>query len=379
MQKNILPIATMLPLGKVAMALILMMTTCTTVKAQIKVVDEDGDTPVSYASVFDDATGKVLGLTTSDGSIPVKLSAATTISIQHLNYQPVTIKVGDVKNDSIHLQSRSYQVNEVEINNQNHDYLRMKYYIRQYSIINSMVAEVDESICYAYYDYKDHSKKPKRQVLSRKVMRDENALKGQKMMLQTYATNNDPLMFMDLNVENLNKALGQLREMKKAGIKQIFMKNDVKLGNRILRYDSINHHLEVMIDSGMIEKPVNIPLFGISMTNLSSLANLKTSSNHQIRLSGLENMLLSYRVVHNKTQGFVDLYAEIYPIGADYADKKDLQESKAQAKDNKKDSKEKRKSGEGTTFERPSNANIPPFSKYVETAMKNMTEPKDLL
>lgn len=361
---------------------ILMLMACTHAYAQaqvhIKVVDEDGDMPVSYASVFDDATGKVLGLTTSDGSIPVKLSPAATISIQHLNYQPVTIKVADVKNDSIHLQSRSYQVNEVAINNQAHDYLRMKYYVRQYSIINSQVAEVDESICYGYFDYKDHSKKPQRQILSRKVMRDENALKGQKMMLQIFATNNDPLLFMDLNVEKLNKAVGQLRKAKLAEYKQNFIKNDVKMGNTILRFDSINHHLEMMIDSGMVEKPVSIPLFGISMTNLSCLTNIKTNNNHQIKLSGLENMLVSYRVVHNKTQGFVDLYAEIYPIGVDYADKKDLQETKAQAKNNKKDSKEKRKSGESTTFERPSSSNIPPFNKYVEAAMKTMTEPKDL-
>lgn len=377
MKKKQLQVATKQQLAKVVLAFILIMMSCAQLHAQIKVVDEDGNMPVAYASIFDDATGKVLGKTANNGAIPIKLNPDATISIQHINYQPVTIKVGAIKNDSIHMQGKSYQVNEVAINNQDHDYLRMKYYIRQYTFLNSMVAEVDESICYAYYDYKDHSKKPIKQILSRKVMRDESAIKDQKMALQIFATNNDPLKFVSLNSENISKALAQMIEAKKTEVKQYMMKDDAKMANRILRYDSIHHHLEVLIDSGLVEKPVKVPLFGVSMTNLYCQANLKTSNN-QVKLTGLENMLVSYRIVHNKTQGFVDLYAEMYPIGADYADKKDLQETKAQAKDNKKDSKEKRKSGEITSFERPSNTNIPPFNKYVEAAMKTMTEPKDL-
>ena len=40
------------------------------VSAQVKVVDAESGNPVGYASVFDDATGKVLGITSSEGFLP---------------------------------------------------------------------------------------------------------------------------------------------------------------------------------------------------------------------------------------------------------------------------------------------------------------------
>lgn len=341
---------------------------------QIKVVEENSNAPVSYASIFDDATGKVLGLTTSDGAIPVKLSADATISIQHLNYQPVTIKVGTIKNDTIQMQGRDYPVKEVAVNPQNHDYLRMKYYVRQYSILNGMVAQVDESICYSYYDFKDHTKKPRKQILSRKVLRDENVLKGQKTALQVFATYNSPLDFLNIRVENLNEALSKKKTNE---IRHQEFKDGVKRCTRIVRKDTTTNRIEYIMDSCYVEKPFTIPLVGLSVTNLNVIAYLKLHNN-QVSLTGLENVVISHRIVHNKSQNFVDLYTEIYPLDADYADKKDLEATKSQAKENKKDSKDNRKSGAGNTFDRPTNTNIPPFSKYIEAAMKNMTEPESL-
>lgn len=360
---------------KAAIVCYLLLAFCASSHAQqIKVVEEKSNAPVSYASIFDDATGKVLGLTTSDGAIPVKLSADATISIQHLNYQPVTVKVATIKNDTILVQERNYQVNEVAVNPQKHDYLRMKYYVRQYSILNGMVAQVDESLCYSYHDFKDNTKKPKRQVLSRKVLRDENALKGQKISLQVFATYNNPLDFLNIKVENLNEAF---LKKKTNEIRQQEFKDGVKRFTKIVRKDTTSNRIEYIVDSCFVEKPFNIPLLGLSITNVNVLAYLKIHNN-QVGLTGLENIVISHRIVHNKTQSFADLYTEIYPLETDYADKKDLEATKDQAKENKKDSKENRKSGAGNTFEQPTNANIPPFSKYIEAAMKNMTEPKEL-
>lgn len=357
-------------LTKVTMTFGLLMLSCMVSHAQVKVVDEDGDTPISYASVFDDATGKVLGITNSDGSIPVTLNPEATISIQHLNYMPITVKVGNIQNDSIHMESRSYQVGEVAANSQAHDYLRAKLYVRQYSILNGKVAVVDESICYAYYDYSDHSKTPIQQILSRKILKDESALKGQKFWLQAYATESNPLNFTRLNIEGLNKGT---EEIKYKELRQRAIKDGEKVATRILRYDPKDQRLEYILDSGYVEKPRRIPLLGLSMTNIKLLVNLKTY-NKVVKLSGLENMLVSYRVVHNKTQGYVDSYTEMYVLGFDYASKEDLKETKKDAKENKKVAKAKKKAGEGTPFERPVNANIPPFNKYVETAMKTMVE-----
>ena len=49
--------------------------------AQVKVVDAESGLPVSYASVYDDTTGKMLGITTSEGVAPAKANACATISV----------------------------------------------------------------------------------------------------------------------------------------------------------------------------------------------------------------------------------------------------------------------------------------------------------
>lgn len=329
--------------------------------AQIKVVDQDDNMAVSYASIFDDATGKVLGLTSSTGEIPMKLSAETTISIQHINYQPLTIKVGDIKGDTIRLASRDYQVGEVAVSKEKHDYLRIKFYVRQYSLINGQVAAVDQTICYGYYPYDDHSKRPTCQILSQKKLRNEAALAGQKFALTAFATMSDPLLFAHFDVEPFYETL-------KDGKRYQQMKDGIKRRTIFVREDKATQHCQLVIDSALVEKPFNVPLFGVSLSHGYGSANFSTHGKTPT-LAGLENAIYSMRLTHNKTQSYVNLYCELYVLGVDYADKKDFAELKKQLK-------EQKKSGTQPSFQCPS-AEIPPFNKYVQTAMKGMTEPKD--
>lgn len=327
--------------------------------AQVKVVDAESGNPVSYASVFDDATGKVLGITNAEGQIAFDVSSYKTISLQHMNYSPITVDVKGIGDNTIILEPReAYQVNEVVVGNQKHDYVRLKFYVRQYTVLNGEVAAVDEHLEYAYFN-PDSKKLKERLLLPGNCYRNEAAFSGQKMAIQMVASGTfDPFMFLDL-AEKPFKHFDKFNDGKRH---TEYYHKDKKLYTALIRQDEKAKRTEIVIDSMFVEKPFHFTLFGVSMSDLYSTCGYDASYGKPT-LSAWKDVLLTYKFTHNKSKSSVNVCAEMYVLGVDYAEKADY-------KALKKELQEKAKNGTLEPFVRPEG--IPPFNKYVTNAIEKM-------
>lgn len=308
--------------------------------AQVRVVDAESGNPVGYASIFDDATGKVLGITSSDGFLPSGAEACKTISVQHINYEPVTMALASVQDNTIKLAIReAYQVKEVAIDKAKHDYVRLKIYSRQYTVVDGMVGETSESVGYGYFDAK--SKKYKEgQVLTLRHLRNEDAFKNQKMIVQVFAECDKPSYGKKImnSINFYSKYNDGKRHVR-------YDKKGVKRGTCFVRQDDDAKRIELCIDSMFVEKPFNFWLFGISASDVYSTSTF-SSAYGKPSLSTWQNAFSTYRFTHNKSKKSVNIYREMYVLGVDFADKADY-------KALKKEMQEKAKAGKLEKFVRP--------------------------
>ena len=326
--------------------------------AQVKVVDAESGNPVGYASVFDDATGKVLGITSSEGFLPSGAESCKTICVQHINYEPVTMALASVQDNTIKLSAReNYQVKEVVIDKAKHDYVRLKIYSRQYTVVDGMVAEARESIGYGFYDAESR-KYEGGQTLSMRHLRNEDSFQNQKVMIQVFAECDKPSYGA-----NIMKAIEFYDKYNDGKRHAEYDNKGVKKVTRFVRQAPSAHRTELCVDSGLVEKPFHFWLFGISVSDLYASATFN-SAYGKPSLSTWQNYFSTRRWTHNKSNRSVNVYDELYVLGVDFADKEDY-------KALKKELKEKKKAGTQDKFVRPNG--IPPFNKYVTDAMKSMT------
>ena len=87
-----------------------MLTSAMTASAQTIVRDRADQVPVTYASVFD-ADGNLIGYTDVDGKLPT-LPDTKSISITHVAYQPMSIAVGELR-ENLLLEPAEYTLGEV--------------------------------------------------------------------------------------------------------------------------------------------------------------------------------------------------------------------------------------------------------------------------
>ncbi len=336
---------------------------CSSAFAQVKIqtVDSESGLPVSYASVFDDATGKVLGITSSDGLLPPAAYSCGKVSVQHLSYEPATFSVSAIADGIVKLAPReAYQVKEISVGKEKHDYARIKFYVRQYSMINGKIASVGESLNYGYYNMKK-KKLEKQLTISSRLLRDEAAFDGQKQMVKSLGELSRDLP--GANVADVIKDFDKYDDGKKH---YSYYKNK-KYVTTFVRRDDKTQRMELVKDSMFVDRPFHLWLFGVSISD-KYMSSTFSSVYGKPSLSTWLSSVGSLRVTHNKTQTYVDRYVAAYPLGIDYADKADY---KAQ----RKEIEEKRKNGTCEAFVRPEC--FPPFNKYVAEAMTHMTEEKD--
>lgn len=334
---------------------------CFLAAAQVKVVDGVSGLPVSYASVFNDATGKVLGITNSDGLLPSAADTCKTISVQHINYDPVTLDVSSITDGTIKLTTRkAYEVKEVAVDRDNHDYIRLKMYTRSYTVVNGMVGEVSETVGYGYFDNKSRDYK-KGQCLTMRTMRNEDAFSGQKLIIQAFAECGKPNYGAYIN------SFAKFYNEHNDGKKVTRYRKEAKLATYFARQDDAAKRIDIVMDSLLVDKPYNFWLFGVSMSDGYSVTSFN-SAYGKPSLSTFQNDADVYRLTHNKSKVSVTLFSERYVLGVDFANKEDY-------KAIKKEMEEKAKAGNAEKFVRPEG--MPPFSKYVTEAMKTMKVVKE--
>ncbi len=327
------------------------------VVAQVKVVDAESGTPVCYASVFDDATGKALGITTSEGLLPSAAESCKTVSVQHINYEPVTVAMGSVQGNIIKLTVReAYQVPEVAVAKAKHDYLRLKFYVREYTIMNGMVAETAESVGYGYFHSKS-KKYDKGICMTMRRMHNDAAFKGQKESMRSFAECHAPYYG-----EKIKKKIKFYNKYNDGKRHTEYYQGHKKLATYFVRHDKNAKRVDVVIDSMLVEKPFKSKLLGLSFSDVYSSSSFN-SAYGKPSLSTWLNSVYTCRITHIKSKTSVNIYCETYVLGVDFADKEDY-------KTLKKELEQKAKSGTSTKFVRPEG--FPGFNKYVTNAMKNM-------
>lgn len=327
------------------------------VSAQIKVLDSESGLPVSYASVFDDATGKVLGITSSDGILPSATASCAKVSVQHLNYEPATVTISSITDNTIKLVAReAYPVEEVTVGKDKRDYVRLKLYVRQYTMVNGTVAAVGEGIYYAYYD-KDSKKRKKYLLLSQKKLRNNSIFDDQKKLVVRAA--NSVSALPDINLSGAIKNFAKYDD----GLRHTEYYGKHKEGTTFVRHNDKAKRLELVEDSFFVDKPFNLWILGITLSDMYSSMSF-SSTYGKPSLSTLQNFTFSARVTHNKTHAAVDKYIEAYVLGVDYDDKNGFKTLEKQLE-------ARRNSGSKEKFVRPDG--FPSFNRYVAEAMSHMT------
>ncbi len=322
--------------------------------AQVRVVDAGSGTPVSYASVFDDASGKVLGITTSEGFLPAGASSCPVIAVQHINYEPVTVSTGSIQGNTIKLSSReAYQVPEVAVTKVKHDYMRLKIYVRQYTIMNGTVAAVSESINYGFYDVKNQRLK-EHLTFSEKLMRNQYLFKGQPKWIVRAGRIGKSLPGGDIS--SYLKDLKRYDDGKRHTEKTPF--GNHKWYTAYVKHNTKAKRIEFVKDSVYVDKPFNWKIMGISFSD-GYFSYAFNSAYGKPSVSTWQNSICAARLTHNKTKSSVNKYIEIYVLETEYADKADYKALRKQLKEKK------------NKFERPQG--FPGFNKYVTNAMKSMT------
>ena len=93
------------------------------------VIDASDSSPVPGASIFD-ASGKMIGMTDTDGSIPPTVCDKYPIAIRSLGYNEHTLTAPA---DTVLLTGRIYDLKEVEVGTADRNVVRLICYIREYS------------------------------------------------------------------------------------------------------------------------------------------------------------------------------------------------------------------------------------------------------
>lgn len=327
---------------------VIMLMICSSAFSQIVVVDKNSNLPVAAASVYNNDDGSVVGTTNFNGELPAAAEKLRNISLHHINYCDLNVDLGKVDSNRILLTPYIHKVADVNVTNKDADYVRMKIYIRQFSVLNNKPAYFRESLGYLYFETKNNSEKPSYKRLSQNVYRNLKAFEGETNMLKSLAMIDNPCQFADFSLYKFYgklKATGRIRsEWLRGG------------GFIYLNEDKTNKRCEIVLDSLLADKPFNMPLFGFSFGNVHE-SDMYSTEYGEPRLTSLQSMSNSFRFYQNKSKRFVDNYIDIYVLDTEYV-------GKAQKKEEKK--------AKETEFVAPEG--MPPLNDNIVKALKDMTK-----
>lgn len=329
------------------LAIVIMLMVCTSAFSQIVVLDKTDNHPVAAVSVYNNDDGSVVGTTNFNGELPVRTEGLKNISLHHINYYNQDVDLGKVENGKIFLTPYVHEIQNVNVTKGNADYVRMKVYIRQYSVLNNQPAYFRESLAYLYFDVKDIDDKPSFKRISENIYRNKGAFEGKSNVLKSLAMIDNPCQFASFD---LYKCYTKLK--KENRVRSRWQRGG---GFMYMNEDEVNHRCEIVLDSLLADKPYNVPLFGFSFGNIYECDTYSTVYGTPTMV-GLQNTYCSFRFYHNKSKEFVDNFIDIYVLGAEYV-------SKEQKKADKK--------AKPIGFIAP--GGMPPLNENIVKALKSMT------
>lgn len=318
------------------------------VQAQIKIVDSESSEPIDFASVFDNETGKVVGLTTVEGHLPTGAEKLKSISIQHINYNTCNINPAELQDTIVKMTPFSRELKDVKISKDPKAKIRVKIYTRTYTYINGMIALVNFDIGYLYFKNATSKSSPKYTALAGKVFGDYPLLKAQSNFILTLASITEPGDFADFNLclkyDELKGGKRLHDSWKRAGT--VTYMNE----------DSIKKRCEIVADSSFYDKPFTFFIIPFSIGKLYTSETYSTAYGAP-RLYDLQNKITMFRAIRKKTKEYVDVVQEIFVGGVDYATKEDIKNDKLPSNE---------------TIEWPKD--LPEMNQNITKALKNMQE-----
>ena len=341
---------------KLGLSLALLLCTASTRAQHITVSDAANGTPVDYATVYDKSAGTVLGFTDIRGQLDADLSGHDSLTVHHINYEPLTLPVAAFNKDGgVKLQPRSYGLNEVVVKNNKGDLLRMKVYARQVTVMNSQPTIVAEVLFTAYADPTDQTHddyvEPKLHVLSKQVIGNKKLYADMPFVMSVAGSDiKTPLQlflprrtsFYQKMMEHNGRMLSVDKKTGKEGDGVWYMHDDKE-----------RHRCTIVLDS-LFDKEPAPALWGNTITHMAFGQTYDTSENLP-SISNLQNSYFMYTLCKEKKGIKTDITLELYVLESEYISKEQQ----------KKDKKQKR-----TAFVRP--AGIPPFDPVVAKAMQSM-------
>ena len=127
--------------------LLLLISLCS--NAQIRLIDGADGSPVQAASVFIDG-GKCVGVSDSNGTLPLPKGYTGTVTVQHLNYTGKEFRADTVSNNTVRLTPYTYTIPEVTAKYERPDYMVITAYQRSYMILDSVPSSFSDAV-YDYY------------------------------------------------------------------------------------------------------------------------------------------------------------------------------------------------------------------------------------
>jgi hypothetical protein len=291
-------------------------------KAQTMVVDGETGDPVTYASVYDKSTGKYLGVTDGSGFLPEKARDVATIGIQHINYQAATVEAGSLTDGRIALTPLVRNIKEVTVDKGQHDYVRLKVYVRQLAWMTDTLAKATKAICHFYFKASKASGKPTITILSGKSVYNKDILSGKYRKMVRGVMRINPEVMLSIDGPKRLKALPAdtvtWKELNSLG---------GNWGREYARFDWKNMRCSVVEDSVWATKPFTVPLTSIAVSNFF-FSETYDIHHGAPKIANLTDMLFGMRITHKKTSTSVDIYNEAFVLDVDYASKEDLEREK---------------------------------------------------
>lgn len=324
--------------------------TALTMQAQVRVVDSESGEPVDVASVFDNATGKFIGLTDADGNLPSAAEKCSSISLQHINYKTCDAVLNLVDGKQIKMTPYSREIKDVKVSKDPKAKIRLKVAVRTYVYTNGQVAMVTEELCNLYFKNSKSKMIPRYVSMARTSYADAAILKSQSRFIRMLAQIGDPTGMCDYNLcQDYDKLLNGARlpsAWKREG------------GVTYMNEDSVNKRCEIILDSTFFKKPFTIWPFPISFANVYT-SETYSLANGKPQLYDMQNKLNMYRIIRKKTGEFVDYGVEMYVYGIDYATKDDVKSDKQMPL---------------TEFYLPEGLELPDMNPNIKRAMGRMTK-----
>ena len=125
--------------------LLCLFSVCSTVNAQVRLLDEETKAPISFATVTN--KGQLVCYSDTAGYIKLPADGEAYITIQDVAYQTYESKVKDLPKN-VFLKPLDYSLNDIEVKASHPDYIRLKGYFRNYEV-NS---EKNDSTLRSYAD-----------------------------------------------------------------------------------------------------------------------------------------------------------------------------------------------------------------------------------